>query len=85
MNVRTLACRIAFGHLIERPDYGTQSHTAILQRRLNPETDTVQYALVSKSLKDSKGRHKVLRYFGPEEPSGAEIAKAEAIIKGHSK
>lgn len=84
MNARMLAFRIAFGHLVERPDYGTQIHTAIIQRRLNPSTDTVQYALVSKTQKDSKGRHKVLRYFGPKPPTGPQLAEAEAVIKGHS-
>lgn len=57
---------------------------ARLTKRLNPKTDRVEWALVSKTQKDKDGDFHVLEYFGTQEPSDERVQKAEARVNWFS-
>lgn len=80
--------------LMERHDYGSpggpsvprgaSSRLAVLVRRVNPKTDTKQWALVSPELKDKSGKRKVLEWYGSRKPSGERVKNTESRIRWFS-
>jgi hypothetical protein len=80
--------------LQERHDYGASggpsvprgasTRVAVLVQRINPKTETKQWALVSPTRKDKSGKRRVLEWYGSRKPSEERVQKTESRIQWFS-